>query len=66
MRLRPSIEAAGLSPDVVGARQPLPKTARSGTLRCDTRERDTQVCVNRTRLFVPAKRLVTTLMLHGG
>jgi len=45
MRLRPSIEAAGLVPGSHYRRPP--DQAKS---RYDERERDTQVCVNRTRV----------------
>src|ERR1700758_2765945 len=49
MRLRPSIEAADL-PQIRGARQPLPKTARCrlGCSRRDTLERRARICANRT------------------
>jgi hypothetical protein len=51
MRLRPSIEAVGYQ-----TRQPLPKTARSGGSRYETRERRSRICENRTQSFEP-KRL---------
>src|SRR5271166_496212 len=64
MRLRPSIEAADL-PQIRGARQPLPKTARYrlGCSRCDSLERNTRICVNRTICWAEPAQNVTTL--HG-
>ena len=56
MRLRPSIEAADL-PQILGARQPLPKTARyraaSRDSHGDSLERCARICANRTKVLGP-------------
>lgn len=64
MRLRPSIEAADL-PQILGARQPLPKTARYRAASRDTRgdslERRTRICANRTKVLGPNRPRTSSL-----